>query len=918
MQELIGMRERLANLYQENATNELRQKPVANKPARQPFKNYEDSRVDDVLDDWLLLGELIDELASTCVSANNHNDAPELCASTEVGQTFDQLFLNEIQSLKFKHARRLSLFERTSQWAAPEDLPALIDGMRRGYQDVKAALSLAFKQRGAMLCAADWQSPVYATTFPIGANRISNGIAEHAWDYKRDGHLDALVYEKAFVKEFAEHLSSDALHAYLTNDVRAAFANVLQWLAHESDLEKSAVCLMPMNSDNLSLTRSFFAGVESIAKCGREELQAKLRAKRPSIVVCDAITNEAEVSAQDFEGILEWASQETTHKVAILVDATMLPVAIMPNSLLKNVPENVQIFFVENLERHHQLGLNAVRAGIVVAHLQAADQKSFHNARACFGSNISDSSVGALPSPNRLRFINHLKRHARNTKQLAEAFELSLPERRGVIQSVNWLQRGISGSSWYQGCEFIVKFKKNFSTFETCRLFEDQVRKLCEKAEQPINLNLDAGDDVSSISIMSPETTGSDYMIRIAVGTESQSEIESLCALLKLASIKVWQSARSKVASPEFQPAVSHQAPPSLSRENERDIRLAASVYAGEDSLNNYLCPENYAPTPLVELPADLNPFKADGVRIFAKMVPLVPLMNIKSIPAYSMLNKASERGELEGVNNVIESSSSNTVLSLSVMAKLFGIEKTTAIVDHSIAPSLLRMLRLFGIDIMLHPAAGHELFGKLEPRSERATNCGKQEGWINPGQYSNPDNPEGFARWLAPDLYSQTGGKLALLSCALGTCGTMVGVSRGLRNLNPEIEVLACCPQPGDAVPGPRERSLLKDVEFPWQEVANHNQELTTTESFEASVKLLRRGILGGPSSGMNYVGLIKHLENEKAAGRLAEAVREQGGEYWTAFLSCDSPLPHVEEYYEALGEEFFPEVHPVPDLIE
>jgi cysteine synthase A len=319
-----------------------------------------------------------------------------------------------------------------------------------------------------------------------------------------------------------------------------------------------------------------------------------------------------------------------------------------------------------------------------------------------------------------------------------------------------------------------------------------------------------------------------------------------------------------------------------------------------------------------VELPADLNPFIADGVRIFAKMVPLVPLMNIKSIPAYSMLNKASERGELDGVNNVIESSSSNTVLSLSVMAKLFGIEKTTAIVDHSIAPALLRMLRLFGIDIMLHPAAGHELFGKLEPRSERATNCGKQEGWINPGQYSNPDNPEGFARWLAPDLFAQTGGKLALLSCALGTCGTMVGVSRGLRNLNPDVQVLACCPQPGDAIPGPRERSLLKDVEFPWQDVANYNEELTTTESFVGSIKLLRRGILGGPSSGMNYVGLLKHLETEKEAGRLAQTVREQGGEYWTAFLSCDSPLPHVEEYYEVLGEEYFPEVHPVPDLIE
>jgi hypothetical protein len=73
------------------------------------------------------------------------------------------------------------------------------------------------------------------------------------------------------------------------------------------------------------------------------------------------------------------------------------------------------------------------------------------------------------------------------------------------------------------------------------------------------------------------------------------------------------------------------------------------AVYIGDSALQEYLNPENYSPPPLVELPADLNPFKDKGVRLLAKMMPLVPLMNIKSLPAFSMLSRAKERGELKG-----------------------------------------------------------------------------------------------------------------------------------------------------------------------------------------------------------------------------------------------------------------------------
>jgi hypothetical protein len=68
----------------------------------------------------------------------------------------------------------------------------------------------------------------------------------------------------------------------------------------------------------------------------------------------------------------------------------------------------------------------------------------------------------------------------------------------------------------------------------------------------------------------------------------------------------------------------------------------------------------------------------------------------------------------------------------------------------------------------------------------------------------------------------------------------------------------------------------------------------------------------MGGPSSGMNYAGLLKYLETQKEAGLLSP-----DKETWSVFLCCDSPLPHVEEYYEAHGEDFFPSIHGVDEEI-
>jgi cysteine synthase/cystathionine beta-lyase/cystathionine gamma-synthase len=853
------------------------------------------SDVDEAVDDLSEIAYLIEGLESGS-SVNGQ-------ASLQWKLAFEQ----SLRSMKQRQAKYLDIIERASRWGSAEQLASLFNGVRKEYLAIKSALRLGYRQKGMLECVADWQSPIYSSSIAVGANRLTKGIAEHSWDYKRDGHLDALVYEEAFVNEYCSHLGSKQLKAYLTNSGMAAFTTVLHWLAHELHLGESTLALQPMYFENLHLTQAFFPSTIQLNSASQDELLGYLRTERPSVVLCDAVTNCGEVMSHDFETILHWAAEEADHKLAVVIDTTCLPSTLLPSRLLTGMPENVLVILVESLAKHHQFGMDTVTGGIVVSHMEESLQESFRKTRARLGTNIADASVGSLPQPSKLRLTRRMQRHARNTRLLAETLESEAGRKEGAIESVSWLSEGSPASPWYRGSCLTLRLRKGFRSIDCYREFESKVLELANARNHPIAFSTSFGFDLSRLYVTAPATRFEEPFLRISVGTETKSQIDCLSEILITASLEIARSrhiARSQAPAAKKLQVI--EAPPKIEK-NE----ISRTVFLGEESLKNYLCPANFATTPLVELPSELNPFRGDGVRLLAKMMPLVPLMNIKSVPAFSMLSKAAQRGELEGVEKIIESSSSNTVLSLSVIGKLFGIESTCAIVDHAIAPSLVRMLRLFGIEVLLHPGPGHELYGKVAPRSERATSLGQQAGWINPGQYSNPDNPEGFARWLAPDLWSQTGGRLSVLSCGLGTCGTLVGVSRGLREHNSDIQVVACCPKAGDAVPGPRERSQLSDVSFAWESVANCSIELTAEESFAASIKLLRKGILGGPSSGMNYAGMLQYLQQAKESGLLKERVERQG-ELWCVFLCCDSPLPHVDEYYDALGDKYFPAIQP------
>lgn len=116
-------------------------------------------------------------------------------------------------------------------------------------------------------------------------------------------------------------------------------------------------------------------------------------------------------------------------------------------------------------------------------------------------------------------------------------------------------------------------------------------------------------------------------------------------------------------------------------------------------------------------------------------------------------------------------------------------------------------------------------------------------------------------------------------------------------------------CTAAGDRVPGPRSYALLAPVEFPWKQSVDHIEHIGSHDSFSLSLSLCRNGIVCGPSSGFNLQGLFSFIESRKAAGTLSELAGDDG-EIHCVFLCCDLPYQYIGEYFDKLGETYFPNI--------
>ncbi len=234
-----------------------------------------------------------------------------------------------------------------------------------------------------------------------------------------------------------------------------------------------------------------------------------------------------------------------------------------------------------------------------------------------------------------------------------------------------------------------------------------------------------------------------------------------------------------------------------------------------------------------------------------------------KDRPALEMILAAEASGELPPGGTIVEPTSGNTGVGLAIVAAQRGY-KCVFVMTDKVAPEKIDLLKAYGAEVVVCPVAVEP----DDPQSyysvaERLTN---ELGAFRPNQYHNPHNPEAHVKTTGPELWRQTGGRITHFVAGAGTCGSITGVGRYVKSMNPDVKIIAADPEGSvfsggsgrpylvegvgeDFFPAAWEPELLDDI------IAISDEESFKTARYVSEVE----GILIGGSGGMAVAAAIQ-----------------------------------------------------------
>ena len=251
------------------------------------------------------------------------------------------------------------------------------------------------------------------------------------------------------------------------------------------------------------------------------------------------------------------------------------------------------------------------------------------------------------------------------------------------------------------------------------------------------------------------------------------------------------------------------------------------------------------------------------------------PAGSVKDRPAISMIRRAEERGEIRPGDTLIEATSGNTGIALAMAAATKGYRMILVMPEHM---SLERraIMWAFGAEMILTPSQG-----SMEAAIDRARQMeGEGKGRIL-DQFSNPDNPRAHYEGTGPEIWRDTQGRITHFVSSMGTTGTIMGVSRFLKEQDPAIQIIGVQPKDGACIPGIRRwpEAYLPKIYEP----ARVDQILEVDqEEAETTTRLLasKEGIFAGISSG-GAVAAALHLSAEVKQAVIVVIICDRGDRY-------------------------------------
>ena len=276
--------------------------------------------------------------------------------------------------------------------------------------------------------------------------------------------------------------------------------------------------------------------------------------------------------------------------------------------------------------------------------------------------------------------------------------------------------------------------------------------------------------------------------------------------------------------------------------------------------------------TPLVRLqrlPGDLG--AARGNVILGKMEGNNPAGSVKDRPALSMIVEAEKRGDIKPGDTLIEATSGNTGIALAMVAAMRGY-KMILIMPDNLSLERRASMTAYGAQLILTPAAE----GGMEYARDLAAKMQSEGKGIVLDQFANPDNPLAHFKTTGPEIWQQTGGRVTHFVSAMGTTGTIMGTSKYLKSVKPEIQIVGAQPAEGSQIPGIRK---WPEAYLPKIYDASRVDRFELIEQKDAEQMARRLAAEEGICAGVSAAGALV------AALRVAAEVRDAT----IVFIVCD-----------------------------
>ncbi|MBN8509790.1 MAG: cysteine synthase CysM [Burkholderiales bacterium] len=209
---------------------------------------------------------------------------------------------------------------------------------------------------------------------------------------------------------------------------------------------------------------------------------------------------------------------------------------------------------------------------------------------------------------------------------------------------------------------------------------------------------------------------------------------------------------------------------------------------------------ETIGATPLVRLQRLPGPDNTErGNVILGKLEGNNPAGSVKDRPAISMIRRAEERGDIRPGDTLIEATSGNTGIALAMAAAMRGY-RMLLIMPEDLSVERAQTMKAFGAELILTPRSGG-----MEYARDLAEQMQKDGKGRVLDQFANADNPRIHYETTGPEIWADTGGAITHFVSAMGTTGTITGVSRYLKEKNPAVRIVGAQPSEGSRIPGIR-----------------------------------------------------------------------------------------------------------------